>query len=70
MSIRTLERELAKEARMVLANPAFRLKDLMEWQTGAAGKCPFEAHEGEGLAFLPELSVWIAFPLALDKRGK
>ena len=68
MSMASLERAIVEEARSVLVNPKFRLKDLMEWKTGSADAGSIEAHDGEGLAYLPELQVWIAFPRDCDKR--
>jgi hypothetical protein len=59
----TLERAVLYNAKDVFKNKNLRLKDLMEWSTGQ-----LEPHDGEVIAFIPDLKVWVAIKKELDKR--
>jgi hypothetical protein len=59
----TLERAVLYNAKDVFKNKNLRLKDLMEWSTGQ-----LEPHDGEVIAFIPNLKVWVAIKKELDKR--
>jgi hypothetical protein len=56
MSLRTLETAILAELRTVTGQSALRLKDIQEWST-----TPVKAQGAEVLAFLPALSIHVAY---------
>jgi hypothetical protein len=63
MSMRTLESAILAGARVVLANPKLRPKDMEEWSSG-----PIDPHDGEVVAFVKDPGVWVAVKRECDKR--
>ena len=57
MSLRTLEKAIVEEAKLVTKNNKLKLKHLMEWCTTNVIK----KHEGETIYYLPELQIYAAF---------
>ena len=55
MSMKTLERDILAEAKIVTGNKKLRMKDILEWSTGPLKKLP-----GEKNYMLPALKVNIA----------
>lgn len=55
MSLRTLEAEILREARVVTKKKTLRQKDIMEWTTGT-----IEPRSDESIFRLPEMGVNIA----------
>lgn len=55
MSMKSLEKAILTEAKTVTKKTKLRMKDILEWSTGAV-----KAQEGEMLYYLPELGVNIA----------
>lgn len=53
MSLKSLEREIMIELRIVAKNSKLRLKDLMEWRTGK----DLKPQAGETYYYLPTLGV-------------
>jgi hypothetical protein len=67
MSLRTLERAILQEVRLVAKRPDLKLKHVMEWQTGPA----LQAQEGEALYYLPVLHISVVVNLPqLNSKGK
>lgn len=64
MSLRSFETAITAEARSVLKNPKLRVKDLLEWSTGAV-----QLGEGETVCLLPKLGINIAVLAINDKRN-
>ena len=52
MSMKTLEKAILSEARIVTKRPKLRMKDIMEWSTSN-----IKPHEGEQLYHLPNMGV-------------
>lgn len=63
MSLRTLEAEILREARIVFNNSKLRQKDIMEWTTGK-----IDPREDEAIADLPHMQVSVAVKKECDKR--
>ncbi len=63
MSMATLEREIVREAQVILKNKKLRLKDIMEWSTGE-----IEEVKCEVIFSIPSLGVNVAVDKAMDKR--
>ena len=63
MSLRSLERAVVFEARIILKNRRVRLKDLLEWSSGKP-----TVGEGEVSIDIPKYGVTAVFPKACDKR--
>jgi hypothetical protein len=56
MGIRALNADILKELREVTGDSKIRQKDIMEWCT-----TPIEPEEGERLAELPKLGMFVAY---------
>lgn len=67
MSTRTLEREIVKEAAETLQNPSFKLKDVLEWQTGDGCEAQDDT---EKVVWLKKIGVFIAIKRDKDKRKR
>lgn len=59
----TLERAIVAELKVVTKNPKLRLKDIMEWRTGASDLSPLAKYDGDTQVFLPDLQVWVAYKM-------
>jgi hypothetical protein len=53
--MRAKEREIVRELRHLTANPQFKGRDLLEWDTA-----PLEAECGEAVYYLPKQRVYCA----------
>jgi len=62
MSIATLEKTILAEAKARFQNRKLRIEDLMEWSTAE-----IEPQEGEVVAFLSGMGVWVAIRAELDR---
>lgn len=63
MSVATFERELWREAKVMLNNPKLKLKEILEWRTA-----DIKPQKGEIVIKLTD--AWVAVPEACDKREK
>ena len=63
MSLRSVESDIASEARVVFKNPKLRVKDMMEWSSG-----DITPHEGEVVERMPILKVSVAIKREMNKR--
>lgn len=67
MSLATLERLIANEAKEILNNKKFKLKELLEWSSSEeVVRKNFK--EDEVVLYLPIHAVWIAVAKSNDKR--
>jgi len=64
MSMATLELEILVEARGFFKNSKLRMKDIMEWNTGAV-----IPENGEVCVYLPKARVNVCVKTECDKRG-
>lgn len=67
MSFTALEREIVAEAKAILGNKKFKLKELLEWSSSET-KVKNGARENEVVLHLPKTNVWIAVAKENDKR--
>lgn len=65
MSLRSLEKAIWTELKVVLNNPKIRLKDMLEWSTHTI----HAAEEGEIVLELKDPAVFVCVKAELDKRG-
>ena len=63
MSIQSLEREIRAAAQVYFCNPKLRNKDIMEWSSATIAQ-----QNGEVVAHLESLGVWVAILTENDKR--
>lgn len=63
MSMASLERAVLSGAKVTFNNPRLRLKDIMEWSTGA-----IDAQAGEVVAKVPDPGCFVCVKKEMDKR--
>lgn len=67
MSFANLERAIVREARVVLGNARFPLKDIAEWSSSEEA-VKKNLTPNEVMLHLPGIGVWIAVPKPADRR--
>lgn len=64
MSIALLEKEIVEHVRVLVCNPKFKRKDLMEWSTGEVIPAADEVTVYDDL-----LKLTVCLKKSMDKRG-